>query len=169
MNCEPICCLMLSSRPMREPPWRKTADPVYPMIRIRGRAGSGLIRKDLRGGYGELRELREGPHRERPHPCDLDRHRVKPEARRRQRLEIAEVLDDRDPHAEEDRVHGSRLVVRVVDVVRVDSDDRGAALHEESRGGGGQMGGALKVRGCSPPRCPACMNEHGLAADLFTF
>src|ERR1035437_10935671 len=48
MNCEPICCLMLSSRPTRNLLGTKTGYSVSPMIRIGEVRSSTLIRKGLR-------------------------------------------------------------------------------------------------------------------------
>src|SRR5664280_439110 len=48
MNCEPICCLMLSSRPTQNLLGTKTGYSVSPMIRIGEVRSSTLIRKGLR-------------------------------------------------------------------------------------------------------------------------
>ena len=49
----------------------------------------------------------------------------KRQPRSRQRLEVAQVLDDRDRRGEQRGVRGPRAVARVVDVERVDADQRG--------------------------------------------
>jgi len=59
-------------------------------------------------------------------PAHLHGHREETEARARQRVEAGQVLDDRDLRREERAVRGPLATGRVVDVERVDADERGA-------------------------------------------
>ena len=73
------------------------------------------------------------------------------------------------PGAKEDRVHRPREVLHVVDVMRVDPDDRGPAGNQERSRLRGQMGRALLIAGSAPAGCPAREEKYGAAPDLSTF
>src|SRR5438105_6709965 len=75
-------------------------------------------------------QARERAHRKTPHSLDPRRHSKKTEARVGKRSEIRHVFDDRDAGAEQDRVRGAAAILVVIDVERIDPDERRARLRE---------------------------------------
>ena len=76
------------------------------------------------------------------------------------------MLHDRNAGAEQQRVGGPRTVRRVVDVERVDADQRGARRDQLLRRRAGQerMAGAVPLG--APVDVPSRVHEHGLAPHL---
>src|SRR5216683_698368 len=87
----------------------------------------------------------EGSHREASHTSNGRWNRRKEKPRFRQRVQAAQVLDDRDAGAEEKRVGGPGSVGVVIDVERVDSNERRFLAHEKLDGAPGQEGVAFAV------------------------
>ena len=87
---------------------------------------------------------RERAHRERAESGDLGRHGGERGSRRRQLRQIGEVLDDRDAGREQLGVCRPLAADRVVDVERVDADQRGAGLDQGVDGRLGQV--RMRVR-----------------------
>ena len=96
------------------------------------RASHSSIDRERRLDPSEV-ERREGAHGKRAAPLHLDRDGGETEAGIRQRLEAAQVLDDRDARAEQDGVHGPVPVGRIVDVQGVDPHQRRAGAHQVAR------------------------------------
>src|SRR5438874_2025738 len=124
-----------TSRETSRGSWRRPAAGAGSRRRCRpssGRtpAGRGRSVRPLtpnRTGATTLRvNTGEGPHRKAPHALHLRRDREEPEAAIRQCSEVAEVLDDRSPGPQQDRVDRARPVGGVVDVEGVDAHERGA-------------------------------------------
>src|SRR3989442_15250617 len=80
----------------------------------------------------------EGAYREAPKPLHLRRHREEPESLIRQVPQATQMLDDRDSRAQQDRMGGARAVRVVVNVERIDPDERGVAFREELGRGASQ-------------------------------
>ena len=126
------------------------AKPAYPSRRG-GRqpsAGPAVVVR-LVGGH-----RRVGPDRERAERGHPRRRGGEPGAGRRQVGQPGQVLDDRDAGGEQQAVRGPLAAgVRgdVVDVDRVDADQRGTVLDQPGRAVPGQV---RRVR----PRTPACPN-----------
>ncbi len=79
------------------------------------------------------------------------------------------MFDNRNALAEQNAVRGSRQVGRVVDVVRVDADERGAFVQEKLRGGFSEERMALEIPVGSPMLIPTRVNQHGSALYFQTF
>src|SRR5436190_19962233 len=80
--------------------------------------------------------------------------------------EIAEMLDDRDFIAEQDRMHGTRHIIRVVDVQGIDSDESRPALGKIFCRASCKEWMARHVCIRVPMFVPACIHEHSLAFEI---
>src|SRR5438105_15042883 len=136
--------------------WRKTTIPISSARGARRRfAGPSLTVGD-----------RERPHRKAPHPPHLHRHGKEPEAVVGQLTQAAQVLDNWDAGPEQQRVSGPRAVARVVDVERVDADERRAGGDEVLRRDTGEIRVARPVALGAPVDVPARVYQYGLALHV---
>ena len=76
------------------------------------------------------------------------------------------MLDDRNPGAEQRRVDGPRRIGRVVDVERVDADERRASIAQVRRRVGRQKRMSFEILIGAPVAVPSGVHEHGLAAHV---
>jgi hypothetical protein len=76
------------------------------------------------------------------------------------------MLHDRNARREQQRVRGPFAVGGVVEVDRVDADQRGVVGGEPGGAGPGQEVVAVGVGRCAEPRVVAGVQQHGPAADL---
>jgi hypothetical protein len=88
----------------------------------------------IQAAEGGKLQHRVRPDRERAHPGHPRRGGVEPEPVGRQLRQSGQVLHDRDPGPQQRRVRRPRAVGDVVDVERVDADQRRPALGQQRRG-----------------------------------
>src|SRR2546421_2697116 len=110
-------------------------------------------------------EARERAHGEASHPFDFRWDGVESKSAIRYGPEIRHVLDNRDPGAEQDGVRWSSPVLVVIDVERVDPDQRGTGA-AELLGGIARQKGMLTTRVPvrAPMQVPSGMNQDRLAS-----
>src|SRR6266566_198053 len=113
-------------------------------------------------GVRSFRHERERPYRKTADPLHLRGNGKEAKPRRGQLIQSAQVLDDGDAGRQQGCVRGPRPVLVVVDVERVDADERRAGLHETSYRGRGEERVALPVPLGAPVAIPARVHEHGL-------
>src|SRR3989449_358627 len=119
-----------------------------------------------RESYRRPADESESAHREAPHPFHLHRHREEPEPLIRQLRRATQVLDDRDPRAQQDRMGGARAVRVVVNVERIDPNEGGVTLREQLSRGTSQERMAQRVTIRAPVRVPAGVQQHGLPPQV---
>src|SRR2546423_8837036 len=112
-------------------------------------------------------EPRKRAYGEASHPFDFRGDGVESKTAIRYGPEIRHVLDNRDPGAEQDGVHWSSPVFVVIDVERVDPDQRGTGA-AELLGGSARQEGMLTARVTvrAPMQVPSGMNQDCLASHL---
>src|SRR3954468_4964601 len=105
----------------------------------------------------------EGAYRPGSKTSDLGRHGREAKALVGQPTQVAQVLDNGDICAEQGRMHGPAEVANVIDVERIDPDERGALLHKVLGGFESEKWMSHQVHRGPPMRIPAGVDQHGLA------
>src|SRR5262249_14827036 len=78
------------------------------------------------------------------------------------------MLDNRNPRAEQQRVRGTRAVLRVINIHRINSDQRRRGLDQQLGGASSHEGSALVVLRRAPMRIPASANQYGPVPQIQT-
>ena len=83
-----------------------------------------------------------------------------------EKLEVAEMLDDRDFRAQQRRMRWPPSVTRIVDVVGIDPDQPRALIAQIHGGVFGEVRMPLEILIRAPVSIPAGMDEHCPVGDI---
>src|SRR3954447_26339964 len=108
----------------------------------------------------------EGPYRPGSKTSDLGRYRKETKGLVRQRAQVAHVLDNGDVFAQQRRMHGPLGVAGVIDVERMDPDERGSQPHEVLARVEREKRMSRQVVWGSPMSIPAGVDQHGLTCQI---
>src|SRR5262245_1678113 len=78
------------------------------------------------------------------------------------------MLDDRNPRAEQQRMRGTRAVLRVINIHRINSDQRRRGLDQQLGGASSHEWSALVVLRRAPMGIPASANQYSPVPQIQT-
>src|SRR5262249_40215477 len=119
-----------------------------------------------KSGIASPSQERVGAHGEGSHTHDGRGHGVQPEAFLGKSLEPGQMLENRDPGSKQERVRWTGAVGRLVDLERVDSDERDLFLREKLGGRPGQIRMTFPVPRSAPMPVPARVKQDRAAAQF---
>ncbi len=110
---------------------------------------------------------RECSHRKCAEPLHFCRNRKEPEIQQWERCQVRHVFDDGNFVFQKNGVNRAPQILDIIDVVRIDSDQRGSTVCQKEGRVFGQERMPLEILRRVPVPGPACFDQHGLAREIF--